>query len=111
MTMELWGFHQIGNSYNPAGVALVGKRFIDRYPGRALFNPAYYHFACQEIHRAAMKLGKFHLEKTAAVKHWHPGFFKKEMDKTHGEARFFREKDLAISRQREKQGTIWGINA
>lgn len=104
------GFHQEGNSYNPAGVALVGKAFIDRYPDRALFNPAYFHFACQEIHRAALSLGKFHLEKTAVVKHWHPASFKREMDRTHGEARQFRKRDLDLKAARERQGLIWGIN-
>jgi hypothetical protein len=104
------GFHQLGNSYNPAGVALVGKAFIDRYPQRALFNPAYFHFACQEIHRAAVKLGKFHLERTAVVKHWHPNFCRAELDKTHGEARSHRREDLELKAEREKQGLIWGIN-
>jgi hypothetical protein len=50
------GFTQIGvRDFHPSGVGLVGKKFLDRYPGRKLFNPMYYHFACQEIHDARIR--------------------------------------------------------
>lgn len=104
------GFHQEGNGYNPAGVALVGRPFIDRFPGRRLFFPGYYHFACQEVHRAAEHWGRFHLDYDARIKHWHPGTFRAERDQTHDEARIFRARDLAIKSVREKRGLIWGIN-
>jgi len=104
------GFHQVGNRYNPAGVALVGRAFVDRYPGRDLFNPAYSHFACQEVHTAAVKLGRFRLERGAMVRHWHPDFNRGEMDRTHAEARTWRARDLALSAERERLGLVWGIN-
>jgi len=105
------GFVQEGTNgnFHPTGVALVGKKFLDRYPNRQLFNPAYFHFSCQEIHWLAMKLGKFVQDKRAKVFHYHPGFDKSEMDVTHREARIFRQQDLSLIRERERRGLIWGV--
>jgi len=94
--------------WHPTGVALVGKHFIDRYPKRQLFFPGYFHFSCQEIYWLASKLGKFYQEKNAIVKHYHPGFYKKAMDKTHGEARIYSERDHALIKSRQAKGLIWG---
>jgi len=102
------GFVQIPKEFHPTGVALIGKKFIDRYPDRKLFNPEYHHFACQEIHWLASMLGKFHQEPTAVIRHYHPAFFRGEMDKTHIEARKYREKDHSLMRERQNKGLIWG---
>ena len=102
------GFVQIPDNFHPTGVALVGQKFLQRYPDKRLFWPGYHHFACQEVYWLASKLGKFHQEPTAVIRHYHPAFFKKEMDETHIEARKYREKDHALMRARQMTGTIWG---
>jgi len=104
------GFTQKGNPFNPAGVALVGEKFLERYPKRHLFFAGYYHFACQEVHRAAEKLGKFFLHPWAEIYHRHPSHQPKEMDKTHLEARKFKAQDMTLKTERERKGLIWGID-
>jgi len=103
------GFVQIPNSFNETGVALVGKKFLDRYEKRQLFNPQYFHFACQEVHWLAKHVGKFYQDKKAIIFHYHPVFFRKEMDQTHIEARKHKAKDMALIRERAKRGEIWAL--
>jgi len=95
-------------NYHLTGVALVGKKFLDRYPNRELFYPGYFHFSCQEVYWLAKKYGKFHQEKTAIVQHYHPAFHKEEMDETHREARIHKARDMALIRERQAKGLIWG---
>jgi len=105
------GFNQIGKqSFSRTGVALVGQRFLCRYPERKLFYPGYFHFSCQEIDRLASKLGKFHFDERAKLYHYHPNWDRDEMDKTHEEARVHRGKDLRLSRKRRAEKLIWGDN-
>lgn len=104
------GFTQTGNKkFHPTGVALVGRKFLARYPHKQLFYPKYFHFACQEIHDAAVKLNKFFLSK-AEVFHMNPFIEKKYMDKTHHEARILKDEDHKLMAERKKKGLIWGIN-
>lgn len=104
------GFVQEGNSFHPTGVAMVGAKFLARYPGKQIFFPGYFHFACQEVYEAAMALGKFYQCQTARLYHFHPGFHPKQMDFTHKEARAFKGKDFMIRKERQQKGLIWGIN-
>lgn len=105
------GFSQIsGGAFSPAGVALVGQAFLQRYPNRKLFCPLYFHFSCQEIERLGKKLGKLVLEKDAVLAHYHPNWNRKEFDNTHSEARIYRKKDLQISSDRRAKKLIWGDN-
>ena len=103
------GFTQKGNPFNPAGVALVGQNFLGRYPKRHLFFEGYYHFAAQEVHRAALALGKFYLHPHAVLWHRHPSHHPEEADQTHGEARKFKARDMALKKSRESEGLIWGL--
>lgn len=103
------GFVQIPKQFHPTGVALVGKKFLDRYPRKQLFNPGYFHFACQEIHWLAKKLGLFYQEKEAGIHHAHPAFFKDQMDRTHQEARIHRKRDHDLIAERQRKGLIWGM--
>ena len=105
------GFNQLGKQgFSKAGVALVGQRFLRRYPGKKLFYPGYFHFSCQEIERLASKLGKLHFEERAKLYHYHPIWNREEMDQTHIEARKRRKDDLAISREHRAKKLIWGDN-
>ncbi len=104
------GFMQIGGGkYSPAGVALVGQRFLQRYPNKLLFYPGYFHFSAQEIEFAGIRLNKLHLEKKAGLVHFHPKTNRAERDETHIEARKHRQADLALSNARQAAGLIWGL--
>lgn len=94
--------------HHPAGVGLMGKVFLDRYPERKPFYPNYYHFACQEIGWLAEKVERFRPSTTVLLKHFHPGFMKEEMDHTHVEARERRRDDHELIVDRQKLGLIWG---
>jgi len=103
------GFNQInGKKPSPAGVALVGQKFLQRYPDKKLFYPGYFHFSCQEIKRLADKYNKFHFEEKAQIIHHHPGLEKNGADQTHIEARKYRERDRNLSMMRKQRGEIWG---
>ncbi len=104
------GFNQTGNKgFSKAGVALVGQKFLKRYPNRKLFYPKYFHFSCQEIERLGNHLGKIHLEEKAELIHYHPSFNHGEVDETHREARVHRKADLEISIPRRQNHKIWGL--
>lgn len=103
------GFRQIPADHHPTGVALVGSAFLDRYEDRQLFYPGYSHFACQEIHWLAKKLGRFVQEKRAVIRHFHPVFFPREMDRTHHEARAQKNADMMLLARRQRKGLIWGL--
>ena len=103
------GFHQENaTSYCPSGVALVGKKFLARYPDKKLFCPMYRHFACQEIDRLGNITKRIRVDLNAKIWHDHPAFYKKSMDRTHREARLWRQHDLEISTARKKMNLTWG---
>jgi len=105
------GFNQVGKQgFSKSGVALVGQKFLRRYPNRKLFCPEYFHFSCQEIERLGNRLNRIVLEEDASLIHYHPGWNRAEMDRTHEEARIYRDKDLGISSKRRAKGLIWGDN-
>ena len=104
------GFHQL-EPHHPAGVALVGKTFLDRYPRRKLFCPEYDHFACQEVFWLAQRLNRFYYDEQAKLKHFHPGFYKDRIDETHADARAFRKRDHELIALRQAEGLIWGLQA
>jgi len=104
------GFVQEGNNFHPTGVALVGQKFLQRYPSKQLFCPLYFHFACQEVYDLCCKLGnKFVQAKEAKVFHYHPCNFPEEMDQTHNDARKFKVKDHELMNYRRENGLIWGL--
>lgn len=103
------GFCQTGiHAWHKTGVALVGKKWLDRYPGRRLFCPDYYHFAAQEIAWLADKTKRFHQCKEAQITHFNPCFDTAHMDQTHTEARARGKADRALRNTRKKAGIIWG---
>lgn len=103
------GFHQENaSSYCPSGVALVGQKFLLRYPDKKLFNPQYKHFACQEINRLGIITDRIRVDLNAKIFHDHPAFYRESMDETHKEARRWRKHDLEISTARKKMNLTWG---
>lgn len=104
------GFNQGNRHHSPAGVALVGQKFLRRYPNRKLFFPGYFHFSCQEIRRLAEKHGRLYVEKEARLIHYHPAHNHEEIDATHADARKRKAGDRNLSRVRDEKQTIWGDN-
>jgi hypothetical protein len=103
------GFHQEGiPHYSPGAIFLMGERFLNRYPGRRIFYPGYWHFGDSEVMLLAETLGKFHFEPQAAVYHHHPGIHKDEVDMTHQDARKKRQEDQELALERQNKGEIWG---
>jgi hypothetical protein len=90
------------------GVCLVGQKFLQRYPKKMLLYPAYNHFATREIEWLASKLGKLYKSEQSRIFHYHPDWFKKEMDTTHKEARVEKKADAALKLARRKMGLLWG---
>lgn len=98
------GFAQ-DRDHHPTGVAMVGPAFVARYPERELFYPGYWHFAAQEVHWLAEKVGRFATDPVARLRHmvdW------SRPDKTHKEARQFKVRDMALKEARKTTGEIWG---
>jgi hypothetical protein len=104
------GMRQSHEGHHPTGVVFVGDKFLDRYPKRWLYCPYYWHFACQEIQWHAEKINKFHYTDFVCLEHFHPGHYKDGIDKTHEEARVFKDKDKMIRSVRHEMGFIWGLN-
>ena len=103
------GFTQVNHkSFSGAGVCLVGQKFLQRYPGKQLYFPGYFHFACQEIERLATSLGKMHIEPEAKLFHFHPSTGDGRRDRTHDEARRHKAKDQRLSKARREAGLTWG---
>jgi len=106
------GFNQINaNKFSVAGVALMGQKFLRRYPERKFLFPGYFHFSCQEVEYLGNKLNKIILAEKAEIIHYHPGFVKSEVDNTHVEARSHRKDDRSLSNERYHKGLIWGDNS
>ena len=103
------GFVQEGvSNFHPTGVGLMGQKFLQRYPGKKLFYPGYFHFACQEIYWLANKYGKFYQDPEAKLFHFHPAFHKELTDQTHIDARVHKKRDHDLIKEREAAGLIWG---
>ena len=62
--------------HHKSGVALIGRKFLRRYPDKQLFFPGYYHFAAQEVAAYADSVGRFRIANhTKPIFHYHPAFF------------------------------------
>lgn len=102
--------------YSPTGMALIGQKFLLRYPKKKLYYPKYYHFAAQEIYRLCLKIkdmtGKetYKLADKYKVKHGKAIYGKDEfVDMTHKEARVHKKRDLNFKAQlRNTQLGTWG---
>jgi hypothetical protein len=91
------------------GVAIMGPKFLKRYPDKMISYPGYFHFGTREIETLAKKLNKLYKDKNANIYHNHPDFYPKQMDTTHVEARVHQDQDVKLKKERVKQGLIWGF--
>jgi hypothetical protein len=104
------GMRQGHPGHHPTGVVFVGDKFLNRYPNRWLYCPYYWHFACQEIMWHAEKVNRFYYTDFVCLNHYPPSRHKDGTDKTHTEARLFRERDKSIRNVRKSLKLIWGFN-
>jgi len=89
------------------GVALIGQKFLQRYPNRKICFPGYFLFAAQEMTNLAVKVGKGVIAEKAKIFHHSP---RKggDIDQTHLEGRQYKRRDADMRRARAKCGLLWG---
>jgi len=90
-----------------AGIALIGQKFLRRYPNRKICFPGYFLFASQEITSLAVELGKGTVSEDARIYHHSPRK-SGEMDRTHTEGRITKKQDREIRQGRAESGLLWG---
>lgn len=85
---------------------LMGRKFIERFPERAVFCPDYIHYASDtELKKFAVSIGKFHFCREALITHKSP------KDNTYRLAHEFRSHDAELYyRGRPAKGYLWGKN-
>lgn len=96
------GFTQDYN-HHPSGMALVGEKFMGRYPDNQPFCPSYFHFAAQEVYEYANRINKFY-KSEALIKHTQDF-----NDFTAIHARKNKKQDLALSDERKRKGVVWPL--
>lgn len=82
---------------------LMGKKFIEHFPGRQVFCPDFVHYSSDfEIGRYARVHDKFFFCDTATLVH------RRLFDETYGLARKARQRDKGIMAQRRGKNLAWG---
>lgn len=97
----------------PCAMALCGRKFVDRFPNRQVFCPDYSRFwADVEVGDYMKQTGLGQYCAAAKLVHYHPSFFRNEMDSTHHAVRDQKqvEKDKETYRIRKERGLTWGMN-
>ncbi len=90
---------------------LMGKKFVDRFPERAVFCPDYIHFGSdKELRNFALKKGLFHYRTDALVSHDRSFRSAAVSDETFNLGREARARDLATFKMRQRKGFLWGEN-
>lgn len=84
---------------------LMGRTFIDRFPGRQVFCPDYIHYGSDfELGRYARSISRLFLCEEAKVLHHRPH------DKTWSLAKPIETHDLPVQKQRMAKGLLWGAD-
>lgn len=95
------------NSYEatpPSAFGLMGKKFIDRFPGRQVFCPDYFHYAGDtELGEFAQKIGRFYFAEGAILKHT-----KRLSDSTIKLAQSVKWRDESTKIRRRTRHLCWG---
>ena len=102
---ELDGLLAITQSVKGCSTAfgMMGRTFIERFPGRQVFCPDYVHYASDfELGRYARSINKLYLCPEAKVLHH------RLRDRTWNLAKPIEVRDITIQTQRKEQGLLWG---
>jgi hypothetical protein len=94
-----------------SAMAMVGRRFAERFPERQIMCPDYRRFhADSELGAFARSLGRFVYCEAASLIHYHPAHCKSEMDETHRAVRSAAEvaRDKETWSLRQARGLLWG---
>jgi glycosyltransferase involved in cell wall biosynthesis len=84
---------------------LMGRKFVERFPGRQVFCPDYIHFGSDaELGRFVRSIGKLIIAPGADVIH------RRLNDPTHKLAKRVEQQDFAIIAERREKGYLWGKN-
>ena len=91
-------------------MGLIGRKFAERYSNRQCFCPDYVSFyADSEVGDYAEKINKFYYCEEAKLIHYHPAFYKNEVDEAHRQVRDKEANlDKVINAERKKLGLLWG---
>lgn len=106
---QLYPLLQAEVTWRENGQCAIGKEFINRFPQRQVCCTDYIHFyQDEEVLEYARSINKFKLSDAQLI-HYHPAFYKNEMDETHKIPRDdVRMKDTMTYNKRKKRGLIWG---
>lgn len=92
-----------------AAFGVVGKKFAERFPDRAVFCPDYYSlFADLELQAYAESVGRFKFQSACRLVHYHPSYTNEVPDATHLHTRRRVSRESGIYLEREKAGLLWG---
>jgi len=86
---------------------LIGNKWVERFPSRQVFCPFYTHYGSDPEHtELAHKLERFafHPNRDLQVKHY------RRNDETRRFSRSSRDHDLALYRDRQERGRLWGVD-
>lgn len=90
---------------------MMGRRFIDRFPGRQVFCPDYgCLFIDEELQAFAESISKFYFCPAAQLSHAHPDFTGQEADETHNFNRRWKQIDIQTHSIRVERGLVWGLS-
>ena len=106
----VFGFNFEGRG-SCTSLPLVGQQFLQRYPGRRLYCPKYFHFACQEISSLCFVLEKKHNKKFIIQDGEHLVIKQIIRDNTYNDARKFKSEDMKLKEERENANLIWGYKS
>ena len=82
---------------------MLGRTFIERFPGREVFCPDYVHYASDfELGRFARSVGKLFICDDAKVTHRRP------KDQTYRLAKPVERRDVSLMQARRAKGLLWG---
>jgi len=91
----------------------VGNKFADRFPERKVFCESYKRlYLDTELYEYASKHKKLFYKNDKEIAplltHYHPAFFKNEMDETHTDVRKHLNADKIMYNRRKAKNLIWG---
>jgi len=98
--------------FQPTGQVLMGRKFVERFSSvdYQVCCPAYSQWQQDsELLKYTSQLGKFVLCEQARLTHYHPVYYRKELDDTHRIVRgAVYRKDKEIYNGRNNRGLVWG---